>query len=55
MKLRNICFVIVPLIFFGCGAYHYMHRPEEGTNAKKIPENSVEKQNKINQLNGRKR
>ena len=55
MKFKTICFIAVPLIFFGCGAYHYMHRPEEGSEAKKMPENKQEMQKRVEELRGRKR
>ena len=55
MKFKTICFIVVPLIFFGCGAYHYLHRPEECTGTKKLPENKPEMQKKIEQLRGPKK
>jgi hypothetical protein len=54
MKFKHICFIVVPLIFFGCGAYHYMHRPEEGSTPKKMPENKQEIQQQIEKHRGRK-
>jgi len=55
MKKRTVCFIVIPLIFFGCGAYHYMHRPEEAINAGKKPENKPEMQKKIEKHRGPKR
>lgn len=54
MKFKTICFIVVPLIFFGCGAYHYMQRPEEG-NAQNMPKNKEDLQKRIEELHGSKR
>lgn len=55
MKLKNICFVLIPLIFFGCGAYHYLSKSEEHLDVKKVPENKRELQKQVEKFHGRKK
>ena len=55
MKFKTACFIVIPLIFFGCGAYHYMHRPEESFKSSKMPENKKEMQEQIEKHHGRKK
>jgi len=53
MKLKTICFIVLPLLFFGCGAYSYMSRAEERAEFKKMPENKKELQQHLEQLHSK--
>lgn len=55
MKLKTACFVILPLIFFGCGAYFHITKPKETVDFQKFPENCTELQQQIDNFHGPKR
>jgi len=51
--------MVIPVIFFGCGAYHYISQSQEHIDTKKLPQNKSEMQREIDKrsesFNGRKR
>lgn len=55
MKLKVACFVIIPLIFFGCGTYFHITKSEEPVDFGKMPENKDEMKKQIDLLRGSKR
>lgn len=55
VKFRIAFFVIIPLIFFGCGTYFHITKPKEPVNFQKFPENKDEMKEQIDLLRGSKR
>jgi hypothetical protein len=55
MKLKTTIFIVLPLIFFGCGAYFHLQKPKDSLEKSKLPENKSELQDQIEKFNGRKR
>ncbi len=59
MKLKHLCFMVIPVIFFGCGAYQFISQSQERMDARKFPKNKAEMQKEIEKraenFNGRKR
>ena len=55
MKIKTVCFVVIPLIFFGCGAYHYMSQSQERPNQKPVPKNKEDLKKAVEEAHVRKR
>lgn len=53
MKIKHFLYFVVPVIFFGCGAYHYISQSQEHINKEKLPENNKKMQSEIKKRIGK--